>query len=396
MDTALYLYFLPSLLLLFWSVYLRCKPNRLKVHCRASETLFVLALTWFFFAGYYAPESLRYSFWVDFGFSVSASAFPAVYYLTIRELAGARGIRNKDRLVLIIPAFIFLLYLTVGIFSSPDEKLAYMQTVRNESTSLDTPMVHFAITVNYIFYAVTAASLLVICRWAINRKHRCVRMLKEYYVNINRESGDRIVNAVAFDFINVPIVFYMMFVPLGWQPQTWVQIVIFCFIAIVAFLSGLYFNNIRFSVSELRRQMLSYMDNGTVQEVIDEIREVMGETPLPKDFELMPEESFLRIRDEKMFLIHGLNLMILANKLGIKRNYIAHSIHHYVGTNFSNYIRSLRIDYTVDMLEYSDNSKSKRYTYRELAKQSGYSDKRMFRDDFVANTGMTLHHYLGY
>lgn len=394
MNVIEYLYFLPAVILFCWSVIIRFRRNRLRVHRRASETLLVLAFTWFFFAAYYIPiPGMQHLFAIDMGFSVAASFFPAVYWLTIRELCGARGIRAKDRLIFIIPAIITILFAVIAVQASPEDIRQYMRSVRSETYEVASPMVTFAIVVNYVFYVVVGIFTIAVCLWAIRRKHRCVKTLKEYYVNINRESGDSISVAVAFDIINIPIILYMMFVPLGWQPQLWIQIVIFVFISVLAFLSGLYFYNIHFSISELRRQLLATMENGTIQDVIDEIREVNGETPLPEDFELMPEELFRRIREEKMFLIHGLNLMILANKLGIKRNDIAHSIHHYVGTNFSNFIRSLRIDYTVEMLEYSDAGR--KLSYRELAKQSGYTDRQMFRSDFIANTGMTLQHYLG-
>lgn len=388
-----YLYIIPALILLGWAFMIHTKKNPLKVHHLASDTLLAIAGMGIFFTMYYVP-SLHDCLWVDFGFTFCAAFLPASYYVTIRELTGARGIRPVDHLMLILPATFTVLYIIFAIFATPEDVEAYIGMMRTMRVpDMLTPMAIFGLVINILFLTAVPLSILAVIIWAIKRKRRCVRMLREYYVNINRESGDKITTAIAFDVIQLPVLTFLVFVPLSWAQSTVTIYLIVGFCSFVAFASGKYFYNLRFSASELKRQLMVTANTGDQQEVIDEIREIMGEISEGEDFEIMPESIFNRIKNDGLFLEHGLNLMILADKLGISRKLLAHSIHYRMGVTLSAYIRSLRIDYAVQLIESSQVPKNMKV--KELASMVGYSDARMFSDDLREKTGMSPHSYLG-
>lgn len=86
------------------------------------------------------------------------------------------------------------------------------------------------------------------------------------------------------------------------------------------------------------------------------------------------------------FIEKGLTLNKLAKKFNTNTQYLSSIINNYKESNYSNYISSLRISYTIEKLK--DDNKFRRYTIKAIAGEAGFSNSESFSKAFNKKTGI--------
>ena len=115
--------------------------------------------------------------------------------------------------------------------------------------------------------------------------------------------------------------------------------------------------------------------------------EVFQETePMPEDggvSELLERIKKL-VNDEKLFLYPNLKVSDLAVRLHTNRNYIYHAINVEMGTSFSDYINSKRVDYASQLLE-----EHPELSISDVMVKSGFTSSSAFYRNFKKYKGIT-------
>ena len=116
--------------------------------------------------------------------------------------------------------------------------------------------------------------------------------------------------------------------------------------------------------------------------------------PIPSaDKKLYPSEMILTVKEklkefeeEKMFLNKNLTLTIVAKMLGTNRNLLSYVLNDHLQTNFTMYLKRLRINYITTML--IENNRYLNYTVDTLADACGMANRKIFAAHFTEITGM--------
>lgn len=115
--------------------------------------------------------------------------------------------------------------------------------------------------------------------------------------------------------------------------------------------------------------------------------EVFQETePIPEDSgvsELLERIKKL-VNDEKLYLYPNLKVSDLATRLHSNRNYIYHAINVEMGTSFSDYINSQRIDHASQLLE-----EHPELSINDVMARSGFTSSSAFYRNFKKFKGIT-------
>lgn len=111
------------------------------------------------------------------------------------------------------------------------------------------------------------------------------------------------------------------------------------------------------------------------------------------DKKLYTEEMILTVKEklkefeaEKMFLNKNLTLTIVAKMLGTNRNLLSYVLNDHLQTNFTMYLKQLRIGYITSML--IENSRYLNYTVDTLADACGMANRKIFAAHFTEIIGM--------
>jgi AraC-like DNA-binding protein len=118
-------------------------------------------------------------------------------------------------------------------------------------------------------------------------------------------------------------------------------------------------------------------------------KDVNGET----DTGSRPSELRQRIervmKDDKLFLTPNLKLVDLVKKLGTNRSYIYNAINREMGTSFSEYVNSLRVEYACEVLQHDPS-----IPIQKLSVQSGFSSDVSFYRNFKLFKGGSPKDYI--
>lgn len=93
--------------------------------------------------------------------------------------------------------------------------------------------------------------------------------------------------------------------------------------------------------------------------------------------------------DEKLYKKEDISLEGLANLMGINRTYISAAINRFAGTNFRDYIKSLRVNDAVKLLSDTDNDTPIKAMFADL----GFQSLSSFYTAFQASTGVPPSQY---
>ncbi|MEP0263695.1 helix-turn-helix domain-containing protein [Dokdonia sp.] len=89
---------------------------------------------------------------------------------------------------------------------------------------------------------------------------------------------------------------------------------------------------------------------------------------------------------EKRYLDSNLSLETLADELQLSKSYLSRIINHELGTSFSEYINSLRVEEAKTHLR---NPEFSRYTVVAIGLEAGFNSKTTFNNAFKKFTGLT-------
>ncbi|CAL2107775.1 Transcriptional regulator, AraC family [Tenacibaculum sp. 190524A02b] len=97
-------------------------------------------------------------------------------------------------------------------------------------------------------------------------------------------------------------------------------------------------------------------------------------------------EKLASFEEKKKFVKKNYTLSLLAKELKTNSSYLSKVINSSKGTNFSNYINNLRINYSVNRLK--NDKKFRSYTITAIAKESGFNTAQSFTKAFQKKTGL--------
>lgn len=98
----------------------------------------------------------------------------------------------------------------------------------------------------------------------------------------------------------------------------------------------------------------------------------------------------LRIKGEKLYLDHNLNLNTISEKFEISSGYLSQLINQHAEKSFNDYINELRIETAKNMLT---NSEYNNYTIDAIALECGFKSKSNFYTIFKKSTSKTPNQY---
>lgn len=110
------------------------------------------------------------------------------------------------------------------------------------------------------------------------------------------------------------------------------------------------------------------------------------EIDIPKSIAEDILEKLKLMEKKEIFLDSSITLSSLAKDLKTNSTYLSKTINYYHNKNFSQFINELRIKYAVERLKM--DSKFKKYTILEIAKQSGFKSAETFSKLFKAKYDM--------
>jgi AraC-like DNA-binding protein len=129
-------------------------------------------------------------------------------------------------------------------------------------------------------------------------------------------------------------------------------------------------SDIAMSKSSETKSTLATIDKNKLQELANKLEEYM--------------------KQDQPFLNPELNINILAGTLAVPEKTISQAINHIIGSNFSDYINSYRIEYARLKLE-QDNERS--ISIKEVMYDVGFNSRSVFNTAFKKKTGLTPSEY---
>ncbi|PKH50043.1 hypothetical protein CXF68_04685 [Tenacibaculum sp. Bg11-29] len=134
-----------------------------------------------------------------------------------------------------------------------------------------------------------------------------------------------------------------------------------------------------FSQSEMFKLSL-FLDEETIVETVENVSETEGEF----------NKIMLKIQQEKLFSITGVNLKFLASQLELKEKELSRLINKHTNNNFYHFINQFRVDEFKNLLL---SPKAKQLSLLGLAEEAGFSSKSTFYTAFKNVEGITPKQY---
>ena len=106
--------------------------------------------------------------------------------------------------------------------------------------------------------------------------------------------------------------------------------------------------------------------------------------------QMITEADLRRIETDHLFLDPNLTLPKLADTLGTNRTYLTNAIRYYYHTNLAGYIKDLRIEYAMMLIETRPISK---VNLSEISMDCGYNNIATFYRDFASVVGIAPKQY---
>ena len=121
----------------------------------------------------------------------------------------------------------------------------------------------------------------------------------------------------------------------------------------------------------------------SVRDIDEEVFQKPESLETSADSKLL-ERIRMLVNDEKLFLYPNLKVSDLAVRLHTNRNYIYHAINVEMGTSFSDFINSQRIDYASKLLEARPE-----LSINDVMTRSGFTSSSAFYRNFKKFKGIT-------
>lgn len=334
-----FIYILPALITVFWVIRIFFKKDAVRSQLFVSVGMLMAAISLF-----YLNDTV-------------SLIFPCLY-LAVRCKTSASGISRYDW-TLLLPSVLFLPYNTTLAF--------------------------------YIYLGV---QVVVISVWCIVQVHRYNRLVAEYYVDSD-SSSENLGEILAYVIATVFVISVLGILNDVADLSVWVRVGLVAFICVLQYLIGMKTFNISSDYDIGSDADISCDVDISCEADSDICSDAWPEQPdagtVPEgsaqESAAMPPDSRLlqRVIDEKMFLDPMLSLVSLAAKLKTNRTYLSNTIHDCYNQNFSDFVNTQRIKYSLTLLENVDSDMS----IKEIAMQSGYNHTQSFYRHFAEIMEMT-------
>lgn len=226
--------------------------------------------------------------------------------------------------------------------------------------------------------------------WSVIRVRRFNSLLSEYYDN-GSDLSDDLNQIVMLLIATIVVIVVMMILPEDVISIPWVAVSFSLFISVLQFLLGNTVYNLKempqitdeMEVSDLIMPSCEPDDKVSTIEVGEDSSVASAEThtnPVNSDQLLLQ-----RVISEKLYLNSLVSLVSLADELHTNRTYLSNSIHSCYNQNFSDFINTLRIKHSLELMKAGGDD----VNIKDVAINSGYNHIQSFYRNFALIMEMT-------
>ena len=404
-----YLYILPSLSLLYWIVKTLTKKTELLTAQKYAITSMILLCIACVLNAMHLNEHFETNFYLLFIFSLIEALLSPFYYFYITELTRIKGIRKEDYLAF-LPALLILagfLYLAIAI--PQDDHENFTKSLIYGTSYEGRADITKAGQLIYIVCYLIPIQMTVTIIWAAISKAKYLKTVGEFFANPHGKSLRDVHQSTFCSFGMLVIVVTLTTLPLSRKVPDFITVILTIMLSINMLRSGKKVCNLQFSASEILKGLNTRQvtqtndstdavdshtgsDGGDIQPasiVEEEIEEIVNKAESVKH--ILSKDELMRTQKEKMFLDTNLTLVSLADRLGTNRTYLSQSIHYHFHTNLAGFIKDMRIEYTMKLM---DNETPSSINYQDIAGKAGYSSMSSFYRDFASIVGTTPKQYM--
>lgn len=322
-------YILPAAIAICWSVCIFCRKDTGKIQTMLAASMLTAASAMIFN-----------------NISISTFVFPFIF-LAVRSKTSPKGLSKWDCLIF-IPSILLIPFATADIIKI------------------------------YFYLQVVAISI-----WAWICIHRYNKLMAEFYDASGEMSADNLGQVLLYSVSSIVVLNVALILPEEIKSSSWFPYIPAIFISVLQFLVGYNILQIK-EAAKLEKEAAEIIaENGSeAGEYLPDLEE--SETSTPTD------KLLKRVIDEQLYLDPNLSLVSLAETFNTNRTYLSRSIHNCYNQNFSEFINSLRIKYSIELMK----EQGDKLSIKEIAMQSGYGNLQSFYRNFSEIMQMTPKQWL--
>lgn len=380
-----------------------------------SYSLFFMAATSVAYTLYFTTSTQDY-LWVTAMYTIVAAIYTCFYYLHVRLLTGLYDIRKVDMWIFVVPVLLVIFYSILAFVLDEDGEKYFMQCIRDQKLwDYGTPTVMFFTRMVMVISYSSSLFILFVFIWSIRKKYLYYQVLNEFLAQSDGLRRRNYFSSIMFECIQICFLVMTFFATAVFQSSLVVILVQTMLSVLSVSILGSNILHTRFTAFDIHNSIVDSSSSASktaVKNVYKEIyaaakqkgsvsaeshrfishgKQDFGSEKSSDSSEFLPKIVINRIKTDKLFIDPELNLMTLANKLGVGRLQLSQSIHHYYSTTLSGLVMKLRIEYAAELLD-SEN-KDKR-DFQDLAAKVGYANVVPFCRDFSTVMKMTPRQYL--
>ena len=103
-------------------------------------------------------------------------------------------------------------------------------------------------------------------------------------------------------------------------------------------------------------------------------------------------EGLKEFEKNKHYIENNLTLTSLSKEMNTNPRYLSLIINHFFEKNFTSYINSLRINYSIEKLK--NERKFRNYTIKAIANDCGFNSSESFSSAFYKETGLKPSYFI--
>ena len=379
------LYFIIAAVCFYWP--LKSLFGRKLRKSVSGRSMMWIALTFmgisFALLGCFSIDALEGNVWIEMAYSTVVPLVGVFYFLFVRKLTSAEGVRVKD-LIILVP--VLLLIASGYAFDALTTKAQWTQYVTTlfNGKGNDADVVDKAFTYRYWGgYWLQRIALLVELLAVIFYGNRQIKVynyeLENYYSELKGLSDSVNIYTTAFAWAAAVVVVTFTLSDNVFSGRLGPLTIIAGLIAILAVLAmGAYTSSLEQNAADVARMAEEDMKKEAEKQAAAPQQYTTSETPMERYAKALKEAV-----SQQVFLEPGLELTDLADRIGTNRTYLSNIIHDEYGQNFSEFINSRRIAYAIKMMQEADES----YPVRYVAMKCGYNSLQSFYNNFAKYTG---------
>lgn len=377
---------LPSMVTLFWGVFLICnlKKNKKSQNILAIGA-FLTSFTYFNLA-YYIDGVRDFTTYYILDILDPAFFIPPVMYLYFKSLTNEKRFGWKDYLwflpSVVTEVVLFLSYMLMG----EENAVMYSQDLLTYGTLLPkyTDIVyklHYLFSTT-IYYGIGLLLCIGVCVYGLVSIIRYHYRLRDFYSSLDDKSLNRIysllISFTIATLIGVMIFYLNRNFFLGHRISN-----IFIFIALAAFYFFLCYTGyrIRYTVENLASD-LERADRESANDVLSVNDEDLDFDDKSGKYEHLAIKFKKLIDEDKIFLQSSLRADEVAAMLHSNRTYISRMINEEFDSNFSDYINEKRVNYSKELMQLNPGMRM-----NEIAEKSGFINSSSYSRTFKQFTG---------